>query len=157
MEPYKMETPLGNLYLSFTDNNHVHVTSGRDEALTVRKVQYHVGIHVYRYADGQWYIGEEGQDDYQKRRSLYTTRVDNWSESVSEPARKTIAEEVTQAVRNFVVNNSGILLYAEREYRRLEYDKAIQAVTEKKAELTELVKVSRAASKAYRQAADALY
>lgn len=136
----KIETKFGALWLTATDGAHIcahngrnfsHATQTWEEApLSVRGVAIGANIHLYRWSDGSWNIGEEGKNTYEHRQSSHLSRTDNWKKEVSESARKAINAETERAVREFVAANPAMLNDAETEHLADEVSKAATAMQE---------------------------
>lgn len=127
VEHYTIPTAFGNLELHFTDGKHVFASTPRGSALTVNRVQYHVGCHIYLWSTGEWQIGNEDVDAYTRRQSLHMTRVDWVKVNDMYPSRAAwdkAASDIWLAVHNFAINNPGIVREAQLEHLRNEYDKA---------------------------------
>ena len=147
---YNLSTAYGseNITIHFTDGEHAFVTTARNSAITINRVQYRFSAHVFLQSDGSWKIGRESENSYERRQHLHGTRVDwtNYNEShISEAARQKLAPEIELAVTNFAVNNKRIVLDAQKQHLTDILDRAAAKVDE----------IAGIASKALHDAAEA--
>ena len=121
MEYNDLLIPLfGTVRVTFTEANHAYVATDHSAGtgpVTVRGVQYYIGVHLWKWADGTFHIGEESQNSYERRMHLHVSRTD-WGKPVSESARTKIGQEVTVALNNFYNSNKSVAVDAQREHLR---------------------------------------
>jgi hypothetical protein len=113
----------GKFTIHVTDATHAYVSTIRNEAITVNRVQVRASAHLFLWADGSWQIGRETENSYEHRMHLYVTRIDN-HEGASEAIRTKIADQLHTTVTNFLRNNPSIIVEAQREHLRNEMEKA---------------------------------
>lgn len=119
-----IETPIGLVRFAMTEASHVflHTESRTDEAVTIRKIRYHVNFHLH-LIDGAW-----GVKDWHEP---YLSRRDTYSQDASQPARKTARDVLTKAWTEYLAAHSDLSLAAEK-------DKAQEAIDRANGELAEL-------------------
>ena len=119
-EVYGVGTSLGLLDLTFTDANHVYASSPSNSVLTVNSVDYRVGMHLYRWQDGQFHMGKESENLYQRRQSLHAARPYTGTRQdgayATEAARTKLEAHVTMCVNDFVKITPGAPAMAQREH-----------------------------------------
>jgi hypothetical protein len=95
--------------------------------LTLRGVSYYLNAHLHKWADGQWHIGEEGRNDYERRQSAHITRCD-WKKTAdmypSHSAAEKIRATIEAAVNAYVKDHPEILTQAQAEHLRAEFVRA---------------------------------
>lgn len=148
---YKVETKLGNVWVTPTSAKHIYVDFGhnlnvehegpngsdRHGPLTIRGVQHTGSMHLYPGEEGTWNIGEPGKNDYERRIYLDMTE---WGpgrgmKESSEAARKIVAAVVRLDVQEWARKNPKALQQAELESKVDQLDKAGEQIEEKRREV----------------------
>ena len=132
-ETFTLQTTLGPLNIQFTDAKHAYISTGRDNAVTVNRVQYSVGCHVYLWSDGAWRIGQEQDEIYLQRQSFHMTRANWFKYKDAHPSKSAwdkAAGEIGLAAHNFAVNNPAVIRDAHREHLREVAEKLEREYTE---------------------------
>ena len=104
---------------------------------TVQGVTHEFSCHLYLWTDRVWRIGEEGNDDYKRRSSLYTN--DRWISRKHIPAsdffRKKVWTLIEEEAGLWALGRDGEFVQGEA----LAYDTAIESVTQDLAKLQKQV------------------
>jgi hypothetical protein len=141
----RISTPIGDVWLTPTSADHIHAENGRNSLngdrtlphvhapFNIRGVEIAVSIHYHKWSDGRWHIGREDQSTYERRQSLYASRLGSLKD-ISESARKRIEEVLDIVVNAFAENNAYILTAAnvqdladKLDSANHDYDKAEKA------------------------------
>jgi hypothetical protein len=99
-----IDTKYGKATVAPTGNGHIYFDANKNSGgdmgvgLTVRGVRYGVSVHLYRWADGAFHVGSEGETGGVYSHDLYVSRAGSYNSPVSVPARKSILEEVEKVV-----------------------------------------------------------
>ena len=115
--PATVPTKLGPIFITPTEATHLHVSSrnGNDRTegglLTLRRCEYYVSAHYYRYKDGSFNLGPEEKNTYERRQSLYIS-----NHAASESARNKLAEVLTTAVNEWTAANPETIAAANIEH-----------------------------------------
>ena len=127
---FDLTTPFGIVAINPTDNAHIYIelaprapdldAQGHRYTLpfTLRGVSYHGGIHVYRWADGNFHLGPESGSSYDQRQSLYLRRENPSNPSndrASDSAERTILQTLLPAANVWAAANACALDAAEQE------------------------------------------
>ncbi len=118
------ELTFGKVQYAWTEAAHVHISTSNGSYVTVRGVQYHIGLHLF-LIDGVWRIRD--------RHDLYTNRsiVDrNYNKPVSDSARKVILEQCTAFWLGFVSANPTLGNVAERVHLQANLDRLDEDIIE---------------------------
>lgn len=104
--------------IAFTEATHCHVAG----SITVRGIEYNIGVHLFEHADKHFRLGREGQTPFELYQQLHVYRAG--FKDISDAARKSIREQVEIAANNFIEKNREILVMAEGEKLRSEMERA---------------------------------
>lgn len=127
---FSLATPFGIVAIKPTDNQHIYLelapvspdldAQGHRYSLpfTLRGVSYHGGIHLYRWADGNFHLGPEAGSSYDQRQSLYLRRHNPSNPSndrASDSAERIILQTLLPAANVWTAANPYALDAAEQE------------------------------------------
>ena len=109
--------------------------------VVVRGVRYGVSIHLYKWADGHWHLGEEGGE----KPTVFVSRLDYKGEA-SDSAEKFIVKELTRLVEEWYAKTGDVIFYETEvesvkmgiERVKDEIEKAESVLTSKKFDLSVL-------------------
>lgn len=136
-----IDTPVGEVKAVFTSGNHVHLhASGpinepdpeKRKTVTAYGVEYTASLHLFLQPDGSWTTLRPGQA---LATPLYGNRVKSPSGPITGPARKRIAESLTEALTEFVAEHPEILAAAAEEDAARRVEAARRTVEQAEAEL----------------------
>ena len=146
---YKLETPLGNVFLTPTSDKHIFVDAGsnlnvadeyplgtRKGPLTVYTVGYAVSAHYYRHPDG-WQLGEPGGDDalgvnkaMRAYNALYMSRYPgNSFKETSNAARRKAINVLTPLINEWVTNNPAAMKAAQISALETSLDNVVEEMS----------------------------
>lgn len=118
---YEVSTRFGTFYLTPTDGQHIHATSGRsgygdrNEYAKVNGVDIHVSAHLYLQPGGSWAIGRD-EDGHNRHHQLYATRA-RWVRAAdmdaSHSARAKISAELADVVTAWVAAHPDVMRAAQ--------------------------------------------
>ena len=128
-----VKTAFCDIVIRPTEYNHIFVEAAPTHILTVRNIDYNFSAHLYLWADGCFYIGREGKNDWERRHSLYMSKygVEYRKSEASESARKSVQEEIERKVNLWAIRNKLKIAKAEMRYLR-------EAIASRRATLKEL-------------------
>ena len=113
--------------ISPTELDHVYV----EGTANVRNVPWNFSIHFHLWSDGQWYIGQESANDWNRKRALYMSRSDRYSnDGPTDAAHSKISMEMLPFFRSWVMQHQAEIDDAEIKYQK-------SAKEHRKAQITE--------------------
>jgi hypothetical protein len=109
-----IESKFGLLRLAPTEKDHIHVTAQRGR-ITVNRVEYDFGAHMYRHADGRFHVGLEKES---RRDRLWLKKADvEWKKATaSDSAIKKVIAELEEIVNVWVEREPLTMVMAEKIY-----------------------------------------
>ena len=139
---YKLETPFGNVWLKPTSGTHIHAdansnhnaadeypTGSRKGPVTVNRVEYGAGAHLYLHPDGIWRIGQDNSSQAAYN-SLYMSRSifsGNFSrDEASNAARLKYGNALTALVNDWVKQHPRELAEAALEDAENNIERAVE-------------------------------
>ena len=165
--PFKIETKLGNVWITATQANHIYVDFGsnlnvdkegpenfaRRGPVTIRGVKYGGSLHLFRWNGasdwtGAFHLGRQSESEWERGRSLYMNRLSAKRYADSRPsdtARRVAVEVIVPLVNAWVRDNAPVLEAAEREHlqrmrenRQKEINELREKIAKLEAEIKEL-------------------
>ena len=134
MSNNEISTAVGIAKITPTDNHHVYVEVA---PAIVRGIEYHTTFHIFKWTSGQWHLGMEDQQEWDRQRNAYISRIGEYGDkaNASDSARNKIIEAVIPAVIVWASldESKKSLLNAHMDYEK-------QAIENKENEVTELQK-----------------
>ncbi len=148
MNAFKLETNLGNVWLTPTQGDHIFVQFGnnlnvaeegpaghqRQGPIKIRGVAYAGSIHAHLWGDGQWHLGAETDNRHQAlNHHLYLSRQNakNYDASLpSHAARETAATVIMAYVNKWAKANQAELDKAEVTRRANERQKRVEKIVD---------------------------
>jgi len=118
-EYFKITTKYGPAEIVATDAQHIYFDANKNcgtydnVGLTIRGVRYGTSAHLYRWADGAFHVGQEGDRKGVYSDSLYMSRPRDYKRGVSESARRAAIEEIEAAVNVWALSNPAEFLAAD--------------------------------------------
>lgn len=159
--PFKIETKIGNVWITATQGDHIYVDFGsnlvaeegpencsRRGPVTVRGVKYSGSLHLFLWpADGSFHLGRQGETSYKCSLALYMSKLSarNYADSYpTDAAKRAVVEVVVPLVDAWVKANAPVLEAAEREHKQREREKRQQEISELRAKIADLEKEIKA-------------
>jgi hypothetical protein len=122
MEKQSLTTKFGTMFATFTSNDHVCISTGDEKGnhFVVNGIAWRLLVHLYRWTDGLFHIGEESKNTYERRMSLHGTR-ESWTgkysdAAITQSAREKVAPVIEDHVNTFVTGRPGIVDLAQLEH-----------------------------------------
>jgi hypothetical protein len=146
-EKHALPTKYGTMFATFTEANHVCVCTGEEGThFVVNGIAWRLLVHLYKWSDGRFHIGEEGKNSYEHRMSLHGTR-ESWTgkysdAAITQSAREKVAPVVENHINTFATSRPHVIEDAELQHLReniereqANYDEAVKTANEAKAKL----------------------
>lgn len=132
-EDGEIETPLGVMRYAITQGNHVFLSAGGSsdklQPLVINRVPYYVNSHLYLQPDGTW-----ARKDWH---DPYLSRIGSL-EQASQAAKDKAYAHIQQAWGDFIAENPGLLIEAERRHLNNEIGRAEEEMEKAQAEMEKL-------------------
>lgn len=120
----KAETTIGNVDWAWTEAAHVCISTSDNNYVTIRGVQYHIGLHLFK-------VGDNWQT--RNHHDLYASRPShdkNYNKPVSDAARKTIEQMLRAWWLGFVSVNEKLGVKAQQAYLQQNVDRLEDEIKE---------------------------
>ncbi len=109
----QLSTPLGDVYLTVTQRNHINVDGSRDgKYITVNKVEYQTSFHLMQQEDGSYQLDKSGYG-IRGSRTYRCSKGSYNNDQMSDAAKNKVEKVIVPLVNEWALCHSAILEQAQ--------------------------------------------
>jgi len=110
-----IQTPQGTITLIPTEQDHIYVEAD----LVIRGITWKISAHYHLWANGSWNLGQEDENDYKRKQSIYGKRADVFSlDGMTDSASNKAIKIISPQVQKWAEENPTSIAIAEAEYKQ---------------------------------------